>query len=138
MIQKFIDRFNANYKVLENKYKESHPESYKEIVKDVVSIIGDSEEYHTPSAERIVEIDHGDYQGNLLYVIGDSGYQPSDYWYVMVSYGSCPCCDMLQGIQYGDNYSVGETPTETQVNDYMRLALHIVQCIRKMYPNKDE
>lgn len=83
MIQKFIDRFNANYKVLENKYRQSHPESYKEIVKDVVSIIGDIEEYRTPSAERIVEIDHGDYQGNLLYVIGESGYQPSDYWYVM-------------------------------------------------------
>lgn len=134
MIQKFIDCFNENKGSLEKKYAAAHPESYKEIVKDVVSVLRDKDDYEKPDPERIVEIDHGDYQGTLLYVIGAEGYQPSDYWYVMVSYGSCSGCDTLQGIrEYSD-----AIPTEEQAKDYMTLALHIVQGIRKMYPGKDE
>lgn len=136
MIQKFIDRFNENKETLEKKYAAAHPESYKEIVKDVVSIIGNKDDYGEPDPERIVEIDDGHYRGTLLYVIGAEGYQPSDYWYVMVSYGSCSACDTLQGIRtYLDE---DKAPTKEQVKDYMTLALHIVQGIRKMYPGKDE
>ena len=31
-------------------------------------------------------------------MIPEEGYQPSDYWYVRVSYGSCCGCDTLQSI----------------------------------------
>lgn len=75
--------------------KKQHPITYKEIVKDVITIVSE-DEYADPNPELITELDHGDYQGTLLYVIPSSAYQPSDYWYVMVSYGSCSCCDTLQ------------------------------------------
>ncbi len=136
MIQKFIDLFEKNKSSLEQKYGTAHPESYREIVKDVISILGNQDDYGEPDPDRIVEIDHGHYQGTLLYVIGAEGYQPSDYWYVMVSYGSCSACDTLHGIR--TYFDEDKAPTEEQVKDYMTLALHIVQGIRKMYPAKDE
>ena len=62
-----------------------------------------------------------------MYVIGGTGYQPRDYWYVMVYYGSCSGCDTLQAIcGYTDKV------TDSQVADYMTLALHILQGIKAM------
>jgi hypothetical protein len=63
-----------------------------------------------------------------VYVIAATGYQPSDYWYVKISYGSCAVCDTLERIR---DYSVGK-PTAKQACDYMTLALHIVEGLKKM------
>ena len=135
MIQRFIDKFELNKDKLKEKYSQTHPPTYKNIVKDIVEILGvknDGCYEDLPDAKRITEIDEGDYQGTLVYVIGAQGYQPSTYWYTMVSYGSCSGCDTLQGISgYSD-----KAPTEQQTADYLTLALHIVQNIRKMYPDK--
>jgi hypothetical protein len=128
MIPEFIARFDANRDALRAKFKERHPQSYKEIVTEVVRIVGSEDDYYAPSTERIVEIDHGSYQGTLLYVIGAGGYQPDDYWFVRVGYGSCSGCDTLQGISgYSD-----DPPTDEQANDYLTLALHVAQGIKKM------
>ncbi len=58
--------------------------------------------YSTPlpelDPERIQEIDWGNYQGTLLYVIGAEGYQPSEFFTMVVDYGSCSGCDTLQSI----------------------------------------
>ena len=57
-----------------------------------------------------------------MFIIGAKGYQPSDYWYVKVGYGSCSGCDTLEAIRgYSD-----EKPTPDQVKDYVTLALHVV------------
>lgn len=74
---------------------------------------------------KLVEIDHGNYQGTLLYVIPFNTYQPSahEYVYTFVEYGSCSGCDTLQGIH---NYDEG-IPSESQVKDYMELCLHLLQ-----------
>ena len=126
MIQEFIDLFMIKKPQLEIMFKE-HPESYKEIVKNVVSLLK-TDDYSCISSERIHEIDDGDYQGTLLYVIGADGYQPDDYWYVKVGYGSCSGCDTLEAIRdYSD-----DAPTETQIKGYMTLCLHIVQGLKKM------
>ena len=79
--------------------------------------------------DNIETIDHGDYQGTLLYVIPFDTYQPSeyDYYFTAVSYGSCSGCDTLQGI---NDYESG-LPTDEQVEDYMTLALHLVQKMKK-------
>lgn len=128
MIQKFVDRYMANKHELEKQFSEKHPEDYKEIVKAVITILNDTQEYGSPDPERIHEIDDGDYQGTLLYIIGASGYQPSKYWAVKVYYGSCSGCDTLQAIR---GYS-SEQPNDEQVKDYMTLALHIVQGIKEI------
>jgi len=130
MIQQFVDRFMAKKGEVRAQFAKKQPDNYAEIVKMVVGVIGEDKDYadDNPDPERIHAIDDGDYQGTLLFVIGATGYQPNDYWYVKVSYGSCSGCDTLEGIRSYDD----DPPTEEQINDYMALALHIVQGLKKM------
>lgn len=129
MIEQFVTRWNENKDKLETRFAESHPTDYETIVTEVVKIVT-TKVYgeYAPDPERITEIDDGDYQGTLLYVIPEKGYQPSDYYYVKVGYGSCSGCDTLESIR---NYSDCK-PTKEQVKHYMTLALHIVQNLKKM------
>lgn len=128
MIQKFVDAFMAKREDLRVEFARAHVGSYKDLVHMVVKTVTDSEEYDSIDPDRIHEIDDGDHQGTLVYVIACEGYQPSTYWYVRVYYGSCSGCDTLQSIHgYTD-----EPPTPEQVNDYLTLALHIVQGLKQM------
>lgn len=127
MIQLYIDRFDANKKQLKSVLKKKHPENYLELVKNVIKVIT-SDDCESPDPERIHEINDGDYQGTLLYVIGETGYQPSKYWATTVGYGSCSGCDTLQNIrEYSD-----QPPTKDQVEQYMTLSLHIVQGLKEI------
>lgn len=127
MIQEFVDAFMAKKPQLKAMFAKAHPGEYMDIVKSVVEVISD-DDYDVPDPGRIHQIDDGEYQGTLVFVIGAKGYQPSKYWYVYVDYGSCSGCDTLQAIhEYSD-----EPPNEGQINDYMTLALHIVQGIKEM------
>jgi hypothetical protein len=126
MIQKFVDRFMASQDKLKAIFSAKHPQEYREVVWAVVSVLANEDDYEAPDPKRIHEINDGDYQGTLIYVIGANGYQPSTYWCVSVGYGSCSGCDTLQRI---NGYS-GEPPTPEQINDYMTLARHIVQGLR--------
>lgn len=129
MIQTFVDRFMAAKPQIEAEWRVKRPDGYGEIVKRVIEAVT-GEQYSTdpsPDPERIHSIDDGDYQGTLVFVIAEKGYQPSDYYYVKVWYGSCSGCDTLQAIQgYGDEI------TEEEVAGVMTLALHIVQGLKKM------
>lgn len=128
MIQTFVDRFMEAKPRLEGVFAAKHPESYKSIIEAVVTHIRGEDGYGEPDPKRIHQIDDGDYQGTLVFVIAAGGYQPSDYWYVKVGYGSCSGCDTLQGIcGYSD-----DLPTPDQISQYMTLALHIVQGLKKM------
>lgn len=130
MIQAFVDKFMANKDALAASFTE-YPEGYEALVKKVISVITDeysSWESESPDPERIHTIDDGDCQGTLVFVIAEKGYQPSNYWYVKVSYGSCSGCDTLEAIR---DYQ-SDAPTQEQINDYMTLALHIVQGLKKM------
>jgi hypothetical protein len=129
MIQEFIDRWEAGGREkVQARFSEKHPECYRDIVKAVVEAIADSDAYRNPDPERIHGIDDGDYQGTLVFVIGESGYQPSTYWAVTVSYGSCSGCDTLEGIRSYDD----DKPSEEQTKDYVTLALHILQGLKKI------
>ena len=126
---KIVAAWDANKAKVRKVFEAGHPENYKAVVRAVVQMLHDaSDEYDRPDPERIHEIDDGDYQGTLVYVIGASGYQPDRYWYVRVSYGSCSGCDTLQHIL---NWGEGR-PSADQVDQYMTIALHIVQQIREM------
>ena len=134
MIQKFVKRFEANRSQLESAFAAKHPGSYQDIVKAVIEVVSDEDDYgDSPDPARIHLIDDGDYQGTLVFIIGASGYQPSHYWSVKVGYGSCSGCDTLQAIS---DYS-SKPPTPEQVKDYMGLALNIVQWLRPLQEDND-
>ena len=128
MIQSFIDKFEQNKSKLREQFEKSHPENYQDVVKGVIKTLSSEDDYRMPDSDNIHEIDDGHCQGTLLYVIPESCYQPDTYWVVKVDYGSCSGCDTLQSINgYSD-----ESPTKQQVDDYMTLALHIVQGLKEI------
>lgn len=126
MIHALVEQFEKNRHVIESEFKKAHPMSYKDIVKLVIdNVVCESEQ---PDPEKIHEIDDGNYQGTLLYLVPENTYQPNVYYYVFVGYGSCSGCDTLEGIrQYGDG-----KPSDEQVKDYMTLALDVVRGIKKI------
>ncbi|HET8705706.1 MAG TPA: hypothetical protein VFM46_05315 [Pseudomonadales bacterium] len=135
MIESFIKAWFANQESMRNKFSENHPDSYMEVVRAVIEMLYRScLEYDRPDPKKIHEIDDGDYQGTLVYVVSSDDYQPNKYWYVKVGYGSCSVCDTLKSIREGSD----ERPTDAQVSDYMTLALHIVQGLREMGDGEEE
>jgi len=128
MVKKFIKRFNERKNEISERFSEKHPGNYMDVVKTVIETLSRGEKNGWPDPRRINEIDDGDYQGTLLYVIPKIGYQPSIYWYVKVGYGSCSGCDELRYIR---DYSP-DKPTAQQVHDYTTLALRIVQGLKLM------
>ncbi len=129
MISKCIERFMENKHKLEKQYRADHPAGYESIVNDVIhfTTTDDYGEF-APDPERVHVINDGDYQGTLLFIIAEKGYQPSTYYSVFVDYGSCSGCDTFEAI---NNYS-DDAPTEQQVKDYLTLALHIAQEIKEV------
>ena len=127
----FVSRFDANRSAIREQFKRNMPQEYADIVRAVVELLHDEDEYGSPDPERVHQIDDGDYQGTLVFVVGASGYQPHDYWYIRVWYGSCSGCDALRRILSDGSYGADE-PTDQQLDDLMKLALNVVQCIRPM------
>lgn len=130
MIKEFVTKWDKNKGKIRKQFEKNHPTGYDDIVKAVVSIL--EEEYEGPDSSKIHEINDGDWQGTLLYVIPEKTYQPSTYWYVKISYGSCSVCDAFQGIRENSNYDDTVKPESEQVDGYMTLALHILQGLKKM------
>ena len=92
-------------------------ESYLSLLTKAISLTVDKDnDYPCPDIRRITEIDHGDFQGTILFIIGATGYQPSEYWAVFVSYGSCSVCDTLQAAESKE--------------DLYTLALHMLQSMK--------
>lgn len=136
MIQQFVDRFMAAKPKLQAQFSTKIPETYEDIVKSVVEVISDEDDREQPDPTRIHAIDDGDYQGTRVFVIGENGYQPSKYWFVYVSYGSCSGCDSLQAIQSDYRWSEDDDkdrPVKPElVEQLMTMALHIVQEMKEM------
>ncbi len=103
----------------------THPKEYMDVVKRVLPIV--SKKF---DIARLREIDDSSYQGTLVYIVGETGCQPRTYWTTTVDYGSCSGCDTLAGIRgYED---AGCPTTEEQVNDYLALALHLVENLKEV------
>ena len=97
----------------------SPDESYLSLLTKALSLtVDDDKDYPCPDIERITKIDHGSYQGTILFIIGATGYQPSEYWAVFVSYGSCSGCDTLQAADSKE--------------DLYTLALHMLQRMKSI------
>lgn len=142
MIPEFVQAFDKQRKMLAKQFREYQPREYIDIVRAVVDAIQQvlvmPEEVDTVrqwlTAKRIVEAQTGSYQGDSVYLIPSTLY--SECFYVWVEYGSCSSCDTLQGIHdLGD--STADPATDKQVEEYMSLALHVVQSIKRL-PGRGE
>lgn len=127
MIKKFIERWEKYKGNLENYFRNTRQEkydTYSEIVKalfeKVINVEGEIFDLN-----KMKIIDDGDYQGTQIFIIPLDTYQPDASEYVITNtyYGSCSGCDTLQSISYYDD----GLPTEEQIKDYMKLALHLLQ-----------
>lgn len=128
MIQAFIDKFMAASDAIKAEYKAKRPEDYDELVHRLVVAL-DGDEDNVPDPERITVIDHGEYQGTRLFIIGAKGYQPSTYWSIFVSYGSCAGCDTFEANQ---KYAIFGEISDEEVNGNWTMMLHMVQNMRQL------
>lgn len=135
MLKYCLEKWNTNKNLLEAHLRRDEKVSeysYSDLVRLVVEHIlnrgSDDIQWNT---ERIETIDHGDYQGTLLFVIPERTYQPSEYEYLMtyIGYGSCSVCDYLQSIQPWENRPL----SDKEVKDYMGLCKDILTNMTKPY-----
>ena len=128
MIKEVIQAFDASRVSLLGIFAKDGIRSYKEVL--VTTLTEMNEHSKTPDGEswpmfdpkRVTRIDDGDYQGTLVFVIGETGYQPHRYYVTKVSYGSCSHCDTLQSV-----WDVEDV--EERSRQYLTLALHMVQSM---------
>lgn len=147
MIKEFSEAWNQNKGSLENYFRNTEQlryDNYLSILKKIIELVINPylidcynfKLYDELNVEKITEIDNGDYQGTKLYIIPLDTYQPSidNYLLTYVEYGSCSACDTLQKIQmetfYSNEYEYGAKPNKQQVEDYMKLALNLVQRLK--------
>ena len=134
MIKELINQWEENKHKLEEYFKTTEQDeydSYDKIVKKVFEIcIPEAINNNSWNLEKMTIIDDGDYQGTEIFIIPTDAYKPSVENYVMTDtyYGSCSGCDTLLSIS---DYDSG-LPTDKQVKEYMILALHLVQRIKKL------
>lgn len=126
MIQRFVEAWEKNKQLIRASFAEKRPEDYDDVVRIVVDgLRGGYAEWGFPDPKCTKVIEGEDYQGTNTYILGNTASDPK--WYVRVDYGSCSGCDTLQAIDCG----YGMKPTDSQIDEYMTLALHIVQSIRE-------
>ena len=130
MIRYCLDAWNKNKNKLEQVYRTTtgwNKCEYIGVVKCVVDCM-----FPEWSSKTITQVDNGDYQGTLLFLIPRNTYQPAEYDYLItyVGYGSCSGCDTLLGIQ---NYEDCAYLNEQQIKDFMTLSKDIVMNMRRLY-----
>jgi len=140
MIQAVIDKFMEQKPAIREALRANPTRRYADLVKLVVTHIAEHGGFYDMDPERIHEIDDGEYQGALVYVIAADGYQPHEYWFTKVSYGSCSGCDTLQAIDLPYDWEDEESRepvSEESLDQLMRLALHIVEGVKSMQGEDD-
>jgi hypothetical protein len=136
MLKYCYEKWNKNKDKLEAALRKtdiSRVEYRDLLVLTVKNILNDEDDYVGPtwSTKGITEINDGDYQGTLLYLIPEDTYQPSEYEYLMtyIGYGSCSCCDLLQSIQ-PDSF---EEIDDDDIAEFMALCKDFITNMIKPY-----
>ena len=142
MIKYCVEKWNKNkdklMEVIENS-TDHHNWGYSDLLEMIIeNVLDDSDGYGDKwDSNEIKIIDHGDYQGTLMFLFHRQTYQPGagDYMITYVGYGSCSGCDTLMAIQeeHYDYSNPNTLPTESQVRDYMTLCLHMIQRMKCPY-----
>lgn len=139
MIQELVAQWNERNGELESWLREQHPESYEQLVEQLVRLVlsgetsrGYGDSHLDPS--KIAVVDHGHYQGTQLFLVSLDTYQPDadDYVWFDNYYGSCSGCDTLEHLRGWED----GPPNDEQVKGYMDLALHMVQRMKWLTPDK--
>ena len=137
MEQKFIDLWFKNKDKLKEalmNYEDleycSYLDLFKLTIKNIINA-GRTDYDKILDEDKITEIDNGDYQGTLLFIIPRDTYQPmeNEYYITFVDYGSCSGCDTLLAIQDNCSYE----SKEGQINDFMTLCLHMLERMKKPF-----
>jgi len=134
MITELVKQWEENKHKLEEYFKttkQDEYDSYEAIVKKIFELcIPEATTYNGWALDKMTVIDDGDYQGTQIFIVPTDTYQPSVEDYVMTDtyYGSCSGCDTLQAISEYDY----DLPTNEQVKEYMTLALHLVQKLKRL------
>lgn len=132
---------NRLKKYLKDNYETLNSLTYKDIVKIAFEQIY-CDELDALDLRNIIEIDNGDYQGTLLFIIPFDTYQPNEYEYLMtyINYGSCSGCDTLLSLQcdryyYGDDEKTKEDYLNDKINGFMCLCKDTLINTIKPYNN---
>lgn len=141
MIKEFCLAWEKNKDKLEEYFRKTRQEeygNYEDLVKLLFDIVINPSiecDHYRLDTENILVIDDGDYQGTQVFILHRDQYQPSveDYVYTNTYYGSCSGCDTLLSI---NKYEDG-LPSESQVNDYMDLCLHLLQRCHYMIDEEE-
>ena len=143
MVKEFVKQWDENKYKLEEYFKNTRMEEYRDYEDIVVKIFElcitstvKAYDHGGFNLDNITVIDDGDYQGTQIYIIPIDTYQPSVSDYVMTHnyYGSCSGCDTLQSIhEYEDGL-----PSDEQVKELMTLALHLVQKLKWLVDEEEE
>ncbi|MBP3707536.1 MAG: hypothetical protein J6J36_02870 [Clostridia bacterium] len=142
MINKFVKAWDIGKENLQEFFKtnkQKEYDTYEKIVQQLVRIVinpyiretqYDDGVWNELNIEDMVVLDHGDYQGMQLFIFHADTYQPGveDYYYTHNYYGSCSGCDTLLSILEWDDEAL---PTDSQVEEYMSLCLHLLQRFNK-------
>lgn len=142
MINKFVKAWDIGKENLQEFFKtnkQKEYDTYEKIVQQLVRIVinpyiretqYDDGIWNELNIEDMVVLDHGDYQGMQLFIFHADTYQPGveDYYYTHNYYGSCSGCDTLLSILEWDDEAL---PTDSQVEEYMSLCLHLLQRFNK-------
>jgi hypothetical protein len=128
MIQPFVDKVIDTKEQTILSFQEKVPESYAGLVDTLIDILSADGEYGSPDPKRITCIDRGDYQGTMLFIIGDNCYTPNTYWSIFVNYGSCSGCDSFEAIRPWSSDPI----TIEIATKFWTLMLHMVQSMKEV------
>jgi hypothetical protein len=129
MINEYTQLWADHQSELLQRLREEPRWSYLELFKLLIEVVINKGE-HTLCLGQVTQLDHGDYQGTMVFIVPDESYQPyvDDYIYTHVYYGSCAGCDTLEAIR--DDYE----NKEQQAKDLHTLCLHLLQRCKRLIP----
>lgn len=120
---------------LQTHQQEEYAEEYIDLLKALIEVVINPELEEKLRIDYIVEADQDGYQGEKIWLIPyDSFSCPEKYIWTHTYYGSCAGCDTLKGIAH---YDYGY-PTCEQVEEYLTLALHLLQRMKPLMTREEE
>ena len=131
MVKEIVDLWNERKDNLRSNISSTVIESYEDLIGLIVRNI------LTDYVSRYTVLRSADYQGCLvtLFVRDYSG-NIEDFFYSSLDYGSCSSCDTLERIKDDvDDGKYGGIPNARQVDQYMIVALHIIQGMEFLWKN---
>lgn len=112
---------------------DSYKRLFESVFNEVINPYLEEKGWATYEVDKIIEADHGHYQGYKIYLIPQKTYQPNPHEYVITfaDYGSCSGCDTLLHIL---GYCNGDKrPNKEQTRELMQLCLNLLQRCKHLY-----